>query len=199
MENQSLQKKQQNYWTQSEAAQIIKMLSVLINGQKAYGKDYSVKDTFAYYELKLQGKFSAEQILYALDKYTDTHNDIPAPSDIINMLKPQEPRVTEAQYVNACKEQERDGFPQFSVAYMTIADYKKQNYEEKETYEMITEWHSLSNGPQKEMWKADSIWLKKVLNGERVSAHIYFKTDGIPGVDQEALDRIEYDKYLWEK
>lgn len=70
---------------------------------------------------------------------------------------------------------------------------------EKETDEMIPEWHPLSNVPYEEMWKADSIWLKKVLNGEKVSAHIYFKTDGVPGKDQEVFDRIEYDEKLWEK
>lgn len=116
----------------------MKMLSVLINGQKAYGKEYSVKDTFAYYELKLK-RFSAQQVMHALDKYTDKRNDIPAPADIINILSPEEPKITEAQYVNACKTQERDGWPMYSVAQFTIEDYRRQNDKKREEFKIENE------------------------------------------------------------
>ena len=114
----------------------MKTLSITINGQKAYGKEYSVTDTFAYYELKLQSKFSAEQVLYALDKYTDIHNDIPAPSDIINILSPEEPKVTQIEYLDAIKKHELNGFKAFSPESMVIEQYKKENYEATESYEI---------------------------------------------------------------
>lgn len=117
----------------------MKTLSILINGQKTYGRDYSVSDTFAYYELKLQSRYSAEQILYAVDKYTDTKNDIPAPSDIINILNPEAPKITEAQYVNACKEQERNGFPAFSAESVIIENYGKQNSDEQAEFKIQNE------------------------------------------------------------
>lgn len=66
-----------------------------------------------------------------------------------------------------------------------------------ESNEMIPQWHSLREVPYNEMWKADSIWMEKILSGERVSAHVYFKIEGTPGKDKETFDRIEYDDSLW--
>jgi len=67
-----------------------------------------------------------------------------------------------------------------------------------ETDEMIPQWHLISAVPYNEMWKADSIWLEKVLGGEKVAAHIHFKIEGTPGEEEETFDRIEYDETLWE-
>jgi 8-oxo-dGTP diphosphatase len=69
----------------------------------------------------------------------------------------------------------------------------------RETEEMTPQWHSRRNIPYQDMWQADRIWLKEVLNGKKVAAHIYFTTDGIPGKDQEVFDHIEYDEALWEE
>ena len=66
-----------------------------------------------------------------------------------------------------------------------------------ETDEMTPQWHHIKEVPYNEMWKADSIWMEKVLNGEKVAAHIHFKTEGTPGEDEEVFDRIEYDDSLW--
>ncbi|OGG55116.1 hypothetical protein A3D62_00705 [Candidatus Kaiserbacteria bacterium RIFCSPHIGHO2_02_FULL_49_11] len=68
----------------------------------------------------------------------------------------------------------------------------------QESDEMMPQWHSLSDIPYNKMWKADSIWIGKVLNGEKVAANVYFKIDGEPGKDQETFDRIEYDDSLWQ-
>ena len=67
-----------------------------------------------------------------------------------------------------------------------------------ESDEMLPQWHSLKKVPYNEMWKADSIWLEKVFNGEKVAAHVHFKIKGTPGKDEETFDRIEYDDSLWE-
>jgi len=69
--------------------------------------------------------------------------------------------------------------------------------EPKESDEMLPQWHFLDAVPYHEMWKADSIWMQKVLNGEKVAAHIHFKIEGTPGEDEEIFDRIEYDESLW--
>lgn len=67
----------------------------------------------------------------------------------------------------------------------------------KETEEMSPQWFQLSTIPYEEMWESDSIWLEKVLQGEKVSAHIYFDVKGTPGKDKETFNRIEYDETLW--
>lgn len=69
--------------------------------------------------------------------------------------------------------------------------------EPQESDEMKPEWHPLTDIPYNEMWKADSVWIEKVLTGEKVAAKVYFKIEGEPGKDQETFDRIEYDDSLW--
>ena len=85
--------------------------------------------------------------------------------------------------------------PSFLVHAYIVRDWSGEPIE---TDEMIPQWHSLDAMPYHEMWKADSIWYEKVINGEKVAAHIHFKIDGTPGEDEETFDRIEYDDALWE-
>ncbi|MFC1730665.1 8-oxo-dGTP diphosphatase [candidate division KSB1 bacterium] len=87
-----------------------------------------------------------------------------------------------------------NGEPKFLMHTYLVRDWVGET---KETDEMIPQWHPLEKVPYDEMWKADSIWLGKVLNREKVAAHIHFKIEGIPGEDEETFDRIEYDESLW--
>lgn len=120
-----------NCWNKSETATVLKTLSIIINGQKAYGKEYSVKDTFAYYELKLGKKYSADQVIYALDKYTDTRNDIPAPSDIINILNPEEPKISATEYMAAKEQWQLNGYPMFCKHRDIVKKYESQASEKQ--------------------------------------------------------------------
>lgn len=116
------------------------MLTVLINGQKAYGKDYSVADTFSYYKMKLEGKYSAEEILKAVDIYTDRKNDVPAPSDIIQIINPPEKQITYAEYKHALEQHALEGYPMFGFHGQVIKDYNKQQSAINETpshYELL--------------------------------------------------------------
>lgn len=116
------------------------MLTVLINGQKAYGKDYSVSDTFSYYKMKLDGKYTANQILKAVDIYTDRKNDIPAPADIIQIINPLPAKITYAEYKHALEQHKLEGFPCFGYYGVLIKDYEKQENLTNETpsnYELL--------------------------------------------------------------
>lgn len=108
------------------------MLTVLINGQKAYGKDYSVADTFLYYKMKLDGKYSADKILKAVDIYTDRKNDVPAPSDIIQIINPPAKQITYAEYKNALEQHALEGYPMFGYYGGVIKDYNKQQSAESD-------------------------------------------------------------------
>jgi 8-oxo-dGTP diphosphatase len=88
-----------------------------------------------------------------------------------------------------------NGEPKFLMHTYLVREWTG---EIKETDEMIPKWHSLEKVPYNEMWKADSVWMKKVFNGEKISAHVHFKIEGTPGEDEETFDRIEYDDSLWE-
>ena len=104
----------------------MKVLTVLINGQKPYGKEYSVSDTFLYYKMKLDGKYTAEQIMKAVDIYTDKKNDVPAPADIIQILNPPEKQITYAEYKHALDQHAAEGYPMFGYFGGVIKDYQKQ-------------------------------------------------------------------------
>lgn len=129
MENQGLQTNSRKSWGNQGIDEIAKVLAIIINGQKAYGRAYSLKDTLAYFRLKLEQRFTADQVIAALGVYTDTHNDIPAPSDLIAILAPPPKRITEAEFVAAQKWQERNGFPVYSEALDIINDYHAQENE----------------------------------------------------------------------
>ena len=114
-------------------------MTIIIDGQKAFGKKHNIKDVFEYYKLKLGRKYPAALVLEALDEYTDRHNDIPAPSDIIGILSPQKPRITEAEFVQAHKWQENNGYPIFSEALDVINGYKEQEQCKRSEYKVKCE------------------------------------------------------------
>jgi hypothetical protein len=122
-------------WTASEKAELAKVLTVICNGQKAYGKEVILADVYAYFEMKLQGRHSVSQVIYAIGKYTDSKNDIPAPSDVLNILNPKPPEITQTEYLSAKKWQEQNGYPLFSDALDTIEAFEKQERLKRESYQ----------------------------------------------------------------
>lgn len=69
--------------------------------------------------------------------------------------------------------------------------------EAKETDEMLPQWHALNAVPYDEMWDADRVWMKEILEGKKLAARVFFTIDGTPGEDKEVFNRIEYDDSLW--
>ena len=119
---------------------ITKTLAVIINGQKAFGKDYSLKDVLAYYNLKLNGRYSADQVISAIMAYTDMKNDVPAPADLINIISPPPAKITYAEYKYALQQHEAEGYPMFGYFGGVIKDYEAQQRTENETpsyYEIL--------------------------------------------------------------
>lgn len=128
--------KRASSWTASEKTKLTQILSIVCEGQKAYGKEINIKSVFLYFQLKFEHRHSVEELIYAIGKYTDRKNDIPAPADIFEILNPTPPRITEAEFVEAQKWQERNGFPAFSSAKMLIEDYRAQQEEQRESFRL---------------------------------------------------------------
>ena len=97
-----------NGWTADEKRAIAAITFPLIEMQKQYGKQLNAKLLMQGWEIKFGGRFSIEQLLYALNIYTDKHSDFPAPSDLIAILEPEPPKVTESEFIAAQKWQERN-------------------------------------------------------------------------------------------
>lgn len=126
-------------WSASDQANIVKTLSVILNNQKAFGKEQSIDDTFSFFKMKLDGKYTADQVLGAIDKYTDSNADIPTPADIINILNPPKRKITQAEYIAALEWQKNNGYPNFSYEKYLIDDYLAQDRDEPKENLQIAE------------------------------------------------------------
>lgn len=132
--------KQQHCWTTSELEELSKFLTVIINGQKAYGKEYSVRDVYEYFKLKLNGRFSQAQVMFALNEYTDKNNDIPSPADIIKILNPAKPEISKAEYIAAKEWQKRnERYDAYTDAYDVIKAFEAQEKEGREQFAIQNE------------------------------------------------------------
>lgn len=114
-------------WSASELENLAKALTVIGNGQKAFGRMINVTDLFNFYRLKLEGRFSMASVMAALHQYTDRKNDIPAPADLINIISPPPKKVTTAEYIAAREAMKISGYhnPHSAEAY-TIREYEAQ-------------------------------------------------------------------------
>lgn len=69
-------------------------------------------------------------MIAALSEYMQTHTDIPAPADLVKIIDPPKPRITEAEYVAAQKKHAANNFRRFTIEHCLIEDYEKQRDEE---------------------------------------------------------------------
>lgn len=86
--------------------------------QKGYGRtptEMLLLDSSFQWKL---GRFTFDQVLSAIERYTDVKSDIPAPSDIIQILDPEPEPLSQAVYVKICKEYEQTPYlPPEKLAY----------------------------------------------------------------------------------
>lgn len=102
------------------------MLTITANGQNTYGKTINIKDLFVYFERKLAKDWTGEQVVYAIDKYTDENDDVPTPSAINKILSPARERITTTEYQAALRKQKDNGYPKFSYEETIINEYRAQ-------------------------------------------------------------------------
>lgn len=131
--------KQTLSWTKSDLESLAKVLGIIALGQKNYGKQVNVEDLLGFFKFKLEGRFTVEAVIYAIQKYTDQKNDIPTPADIIRILTPPEkPKISQTTYFASYKQWEKEGFPGSTYHAQVVADYRKQEDEEKKQAESIS-------------------------------------------------------------
>lgn len=127
-------------WTVEEKKSLAAVTFPLIEMQKQYGRKMDPKLVMQGWEIKFAGRFTVDQLLFALDAYTDKNDDFPSPNNLIEILEPEPPRISEAQFVQAQKWQERNqNWSEYTDAYDTIQRYKAQEREKRESYEIRCE------------------------------------------------------------
>lgn len=108
-------------------ARLIEVITMYIENQNPYGERKKIEPVFKYFKHKFDGKYNVDQVIFALDTYTDNFDDFPTYSKLIKILNPPPHLISESEYVQACKWQENNGYPMFSDAKDIKDAYKKQN------------------------------------------------------------------------
>lgn len=84
-----------------------------------------------FFRFKLEGRYTASSVLKALSDYSDKKNDMPAPADLIAIMNPEKPRISQAEFIHAKKQWELEGYPSYSYYAMIVKDYENENHEER--------------------------------------------------------------------
>lgn len=116
----------QKSWTSTEIGELSKALAIVCVGQNAYGTEQQFSQRFDFWVMKLERKYTVNQILHALDIYTDKNSDIPTPSDIIKLLSPEPTRISNAEFIHAKEQWKLEGYPSYSYYAGIVKEYEKQ-------------------------------------------------------------------------
>lgn len=132
------QKDTQKSWTSTEIEELSKALAVVCIGQNSYGTEQQFSQRFDFWVMKLEGKYTVNQVLHALDVYTDKNSGIPTPSDIIKLLSPEPTRISHAEFIHAKEQWKLEGFPSYSYYAGIVKEYEQQEGEAR-TQEPVAE------------------------------------------------------------
>ena len=126
------QSKHSQQWRGGEVEDLIKALSVVCVSQNAYGSEKEYDMRVDFWVKKLEPRYSVNEVLGAMDMFTDRNNDMPVPADIINILSPEPKKITTAEFIHAKQQWELEGFPSYSFYAIVVKDYEKQEGQERE-------------------------------------------------------------------
>jgi len=132
-------KNSQDSWNALEIKNLAMALTFAYKAQNTYKEPLDLEDRIEGWKFILEDEYSIEQVLWALKKFLKNNPTMPVPADMIAILNPPKPRITEAQYVQAQKWQERNGYPVFSEAKDIIEAYNAQEQELREAYDTASE------------------------------------------------------------
>lgn len=132
-------------WSDNEKTQLAKALGVLALIQKSYGRTVDIKPTVMAWEW-VMGDYAADSVITAMEAYMRQSSDMPAPADLIKIIDPPAPKISEYEYRQLYKQWELNGFPKFSYEHAQIEEYRKQNEiaQPREVYKVL-------NGPDAEL------------------------------------------------
>lgn len=113
-------------WTTEEKNEIAIALHFLATVQKNYGRPIDVRDTIKAWEFVMASKYTATQVIAAMRTYLENSSDMPTPADLIKIISPPEPRITQDEYRNALEQHKAEGYPMFGYYGGIIKKYKEQ-------------------------------------------------------------------------
>lgn len=114
-------------------------MTVYFSDLTDYNQGIDLEIIFTKYRIYFEGKYSAPELIFAIHEHSLIAKEFPRVPDLLKILNPEKPKITEAQFVEAQKWQERNGFPMFSDAKTTIERYKAQENQKQQDYEIKSE------------------------------------------------------------
>jgi len=127
----------QDSWQSEELKQLGMALTFAYKTQTTYKEALDLDIRLSGWRFVLEEDYSVEQVLYGLKQYMKTNKNMPVPADINNILNPEPPKITTAQYVSAQKWQERNqDWSEFTDAAETIVNYNKQENEAQDNFQI---------------------------------------------------------------
>lgn len=91
-----------------------------------YGKGADLDVYLNKYRLYFDGKYSVSAIVEAIHKHCERKNHIPKVADLIAILNPEKPKITQAEFIHAKKQWELEGYKPFSYYGQTVKEFEAQ-------------------------------------------------------------------------
>lgn len=126
-------------WPNTEIQKLIMAMTVYFSDLKEYGQDINLKLMLNKFRVYFEAEFSVDHVIWAIHEHCKRSREIPRISDLMAILKPEPPKVSEAQYIQAVKEYERNGFNQYTDAYTTKKAYEDQQTDKREQHKITNE------------------------------------------------------------
>lgn len=118
-------------WKNTEIQNLIKNMAVYFSDLDDYGKGVDLNAILEKYKLYLQGKFTVEQVIYSLHVHCERKRIIPKVPDLLDILDPVKPKITQSEYISALDYQKRNNYPIYSAEAILIREYTAQQDEDR--------------------------------------------------------------------
>lgn len=122
-------------WTERDVAKLAYVLGIVLSQPREYQVKIDFKKVIAWWTLKLESRYTVEEIIAAIDFFTDSQENsskVMQPCDVIAILEEMPRKITQTEYLAALDWQKREGnFSEFTDQAYAIKAYKNQVKEEK--------------------------------------------------------------------
>lgn len=134
-------------WTEEEVDALAMALTFTYKTQTTYKEPLDLEDRVMGWCFVLGKKYTLDQVFYALEAFMSENPTMPVPADIVSILNPKPPRITEPMYVEAQRYQSINCYPSYSAQADIIKRYEQQCRDERAEYERkVKEIDSIGRG-----------------------------------------------------
>ena len=125
-------------WTPEEKKQIFEAYSIQVDGANKYGEKPNIKANLRVLEAMFAERFTGEQVVKVIYSHMLKSTEIIKPAHIEAILNPPPVKITQAEYIEACKQHQNEGRPLTGYYKTKIDAYDKQEGSAREEQVLIT-------------------------------------------------------------